>query len=122
MPYFPKKAQGNDLAQSLHARPLPLDGSSESTPPSSTARGEEASVEREAEKIAHPTEEDTGWGRHEGQDRPFLFLLSVPTMNTPGRMQAWSMFPLTSSVALPQFPHLQLEGNGTFATESSFRF
>lgn len=79
-------------------------------------------MEREAEKTAHPTEEDKGWGRRKGQNRPFLFLFSMPTMSTPGGMQTWSMFPLTSSVALLQFPHLQLEGDGTFASESSFQF
>lgn len=103
-PYMPSLYPQTALVKAPHHPPL---------------QEEEASVEREAEKRAHPTEEDTGWGRHEGQDRPFLFLPSMPTVNTPEGMHTWPMFPLTSSVALPQFPHLQLEGDEIFATESS---
>lgn len=76
-----RKAQGNDLAQSL-----PLVGSGESTPPSPTALGEEARVETKAEKTAYLIEEATGWGSHKGQEEPLLCLPSIPTMNTPGEM------------------------------------
>lgn len=81
-----RKAQGNDLAQSLHAQSLPPDSSGGSTPPSSTAEGEEARAETKAEKTAYLIEEATGWGRHKGQDEPFLFLPSISTVNTPGEI------------------------------------